>query len=133
MIAVDSSALVAILADEADASGLTRALTGSAQCRIATPTMVEATIVLTARYGAAGSQRLQILLGEAGVRTVAFDDALMQLAILAHERYGRGSGHPARLNYGDCFSYALAKSLDAPLLYKGDDFVHTDIRSAIEP
>jgi ribonuclease VapC len=53
------------------------------------------------------------------------------MAIEGFDRFGRGSGHPARLNYGDCFSYALARVLDAPLLFKGDDFVHTDIRSAL--
>lgn len=133
MIVLDSSALVAILSDEDDAPQLTRALARSARCSIATPTVVEASIVLLARFGAIGRERLAALLASAGARSVAFDDRLAEIAITAHLRYGRGSGHPARLNFGDCFSYALARSLDVPLLYKGDDFVHTDIRSAIQP
>ena len=55
-----------------------------------------------------------------------------ELARTAHRRFGRGSGHPARLNFGDCFAYALAKATGEPLLFKGEDFGHTDIRSALE-
>jgi ribonuclease VapC len=61
----------------------------------------------------------------------ALDAAVVRLAADAAEFYGRGTGHPARLNFGDCLAYAVAKHLDAPLLYKGDDFIHTDIRSAL--
>jgi ribonuclease VapC len=56
-----------------------------------------------------------------------------RIAAEAHRRYGRGSGHPARLNFGDCFSYALAKATGEPLLFKGDDFGHTDVATAVAP
>lgn len=66
-------------------------------------------------------------------RFVAFDVDQLAAARVAYSRYGRGSGHPARLNMGDCFSYALAKSRNLPLLFKGDDFIHTDIEPALKP
>lgn len=77
--------------------------------------------------------RLDILMEQAGLRTVPFDEAQASIAIEANRRFGKGSGSPARLNLGDCFSYALAKSSSLPLLFIGDDFVHTDIRSAMTP
>jgi len=59
------------------------------------------------------------------------DETQLRIARIAFDRFGKGRGHPARLNFGDCFAYALAKSLGAPLLYKGDDFAHTDIAAAL--
>ena len=67
-----------------------------------------------------------------GLRVVPFTPAQYALAREAHRRFGRGSGHPARLNFGDCFSYALAKDSGEPLLFKGDDFLHTDIEPALK-
>ena len=67
------------------------------------------------------------------IDVVAFDAALAETARSAHRRHGRGSGQPAQLNYGDCMAYALAKQMDEPLLFKGNDFVHTDITPALQP
>ena len=67
------------------------------------------------------------------METAPVDEVVAEIAANAAERYGRGSGHLARLNFGDCLSYAVAKHLDAPLLFKGDDFLHTDIESALAP
>ncbi len=75
--------------------------------------------------------RLDGFLGELPLTYVPVDTDHLRLAREAHARYGRGTGHPARLNFGDCFSYALARALDAPLLFKGDEFIHTDVRCAL--
>lgn len=98
---------------------------------LSTATAVEAFIVVGSRWGGEGRDRLEHILTAAEIRLQPVDERLMRMAIEGFDRFGRGSGHPARLNYGDCFSYALARVLDAPLLFKGDDFVHTDIRSAL--
>jgi ribonuclease VapC len=74
---------------------------------------------------------LDQLLAETLSSVVAFDDAQVRLAREAYARYGKGSGSPARLNLGDCFSYALAKTTGQPLLFKGDDFTHTDVTPAL--
>ena len=77
------------------------------------------------------SRRLDELLGLASIETVASDAHHAALARAAYADFGHGSGHPARLNLGDCFSYALAKANDEPLLFVGQDFIHTDLRSAL--
>ena len=86
--------------------------------------------MIEARFGPAGTVLLSELLDRLQVRTVDLDERQSVLAIGAWRRYGKGR-HPAGLNYGDCFSYALAKHVDAPLLFVGDDFSRTDIRSAL--
>jgi ribonuclease VapC len=128
---VDTSALVAILQGEAEADAFRRELSVRRKTTISVVTAFEAFAVVSPRWGAEGTRRLDALIENADIAHVAVDQRQMQLAKEAYGRFGRGSGHPARLNFGDCFSYALARSLDAPLLYKGDDFSRTDIRSAI--
>lgn len=131
MIVVDTSALVAILGDEPEADAFSAVLSRQRHVSISAGTALEADIVIHARWGRDGSERLALLLDKLGVSLVAFDQRQTTIASEAYWRFGRGSGHPAKLNFGDCFSYALARALDAPLLFKGDDFAHTDIRSAL--
>lgn len=95
-------------------------------------TLVEARIVATGKGGLAARRRLEALLRQAAVEVVPFDGEQADAAVDAHLAYGRGSGHPARLNLGDTYSYALAYVRDEPLLFVGDDFARTDVRSAIE-
>lgn len=131
MIVVDTSAVIAILLVEPDAERFRRIVSDSAQLAIAASTLVETHVVATSRLGASSHQVVHAMISGAGINVVSFDSTHIDLAIEAYRRFGRGSGSPARLNFGDCFSYALARSLGAPLLFKGDDFVHTDIEPAL--
>ncbi|WP_300404032.1 type II toxin-antitoxin system VapC family toxin [uncultured Nocardioides sp.] len=124
---VDTSALVAVLRDEPDAERLLQAMIAAAQVRVSTATLVEAGIVLgPTRHG-----DLDELLR--GVEAVAdpVDEAQVAAARGGYARFGKGSGSPARLNLGDAFSYALASVTGEPLLFKGDDFTHTDVTPAV--
>ena len=131
MIVVDTSALIAILRGEADARNLAECLGHADKRLISAGTMLEVGIV-TVHRGDEHS-RLTELVKRARLEIVATSEAEVRAGILAHRRYGRGSKHPAKLNFGDCFSYALAKSRNLPLLFKGDDFIHTDIEPALKP
>jgi ribonuclease VapC len=93
-------------------------------------TLFESRAVLHKRIGEIGTTRLSALLRESRMTTAAFDERQSDLAFDAYRRWGKGS-HPAGLNLGDCVAYALAKSLDAPLLFKGADFPKTDVRAAL--
>ncbi len=128
---VDTSAVLAILNREEDREVLARALLGPGTPRMSTATWVEATRVVDLRRSPVASQNLDALVERAGIEFVDFTAEHARIARSAHQRYGRGTGHPAKLNLGDCFSYALAKATDEPLLFKGDDFSKTDIRSAL--
>lgn len=123
---IDTSALVAILRDEPESERFADVLAASPENRISTGTWVEAQIV-AASYGI--SRELAELLELAGAELVAFDEVQARLAREAFQRFGKGR-HRAGLNFGDCFAYALARALDEPLLFKGDDFSRTDIRAA---
>ncbi|WP_159621900.1 type II toxin-antitoxin system VapC family toxin [Ruania rhizosphaerae] len=127
---VDTSALVAVLLGEEDAEAIADAL-ARGPVRISAATVVEARVVLLAKVGPHGRRRLDALLLEADVEIVPTDAAQADVAADAYRDYGKGTGHPASLNLGDCFSYALATVLREPLLYKGGDFSHTDIRSVL--
>jgi ribonuclease VapC len=96
---------------------------------ISAGTYLETAIVAEARYGRNGFHHLKLFLTTASIETVAFDKEQAEIAADAFYRFGKGR-HTAGLNYGDCFSYALAIQTDEPLLFKGDDFVHTDVSSA---
>jgi ribonuclease VapC len=126
-VIVDSSALIAILRAEPDAGTFTQAMEDATRVRISAATLLESLMVA----GSNRRQELRQLLTEAGADIVHFDEKQLNAALQGHDRFGKGSGSAARLNFGDCFSYALAKSLDEPLLFKGDDFTHTDVRSAL--
>lgn len=128
---IDSSALVAIIRKEHDAPQLAEVLSNRPNSRMSAAAYVETAIVVDNSRDPVVSARLDDLLAEAAVDVVPFTPVQARIARAAYRDYGRASGHPAQLNLGDCFSYALAKELREPLLFKGDDFGHTDIESAI--
>lgn len=130
---VDTSALICLLSNEMEAPRFRVALHVADAVFISVATVFEASCVVRAERFSDGTQRLDRLLGSLDLDYAAFDDEQVLTARAAYVRYGRGSGHPARLNMGDCFSYALAKSRNLPLLFKGDDFIHTDIEPALKP
>jgi ribonuclease VapC len=127
---VDSSAVVAIVADEPEATELRLALTSGAN-RMSAATVLESSIVLDRRRKVQFARLLDDLIDVYRIEVVPFTGEQAAIARRAYRDYGKGSGHPAQLNFGDCFAYALAADTGEPLLYKGDDFVHTDIRSAL--
>ena len=132
MIVVDTSALAAIFRREAEAAVFLDILTGAEQAAISPASVLECSIVLRSTRELDADEAeiwLDALIGAIGLEIVPIDEAMTRLAREAHGRFGKGTGHPAQLNFGDCFSYALAKSLDAPLLFKGDDFGRTDLAS----
>ncbi|MBL8552029.1 MAG: type II toxin-antitoxin system VapC family toxin [Hyphomonadaceae bacterium] len=132
MIVLDTSAVIAIALNEAEAGAfLTRIRQGGRSC-LSASNYLEASLVLEGRRGAPGRTTFASViehLRAIGTDIVAFDLEMADHAREAYRRYGKGR-HPAKLNFGDCFAYALAKALDAPLLYKGVDFGKTDIISA---
>lgn len=130
MIVLDSSAVVAILKREPDAETFQIKLSEATEVMIGAPTKFELLMVM-ARWRQKPAVDLAVsLLGTIGAKVVPWDDALTMLAVKAEFDFGKGR-HPANLNFGDCMAYALAKSLDSPLLFKGDDFSKTDVKSAL--
>lgn len=129
---VDTSALIAILKHEPDADIFANAIEAAKIVRISAASYLEAHIVVE-RYGNALLQvRLEEILKNPGVQIEPVTLEQAEIAREAYHVFGRGSGHPASLNFGDCFSYALARDKREPLLYKGDDFIHTGIRGALD-
>ena len=128
---VDSSALIAILRREPDARSLVDEMKAVHSISISTATFFEASIVVDSRGNPAASRELDDFCNQIGLKFRAVDETQMRIARQAYRDFGKGSGHPARLNFGDCFAYALAKALDEPLLYKGTDFSHTDVQTAL--
>lgn len=126
---VDTSALVAFILDEDDADWFEGKLVSSEGSVISGTNFVEAEIVLR-RRGRGADRLLDSTLTrfDVGIAAVTVEQA--HIAGDAFGQYGKGSGHPAQLNFGDCFAYALATALRAPLLFKGNDFVHTDVKRA---
>lgn len=132
MIVIDTSALVAIVQHEPEADGFVRTIEADREARMSCANYVEASIVLEGRMGVLGRAAFEAALERLhldGLRVVDMNINVADLAREAFRRYGKGR-HPARLNFGDCFAYALAKALDAPLLYKGGDFDKTDVQRA---
>ena len=127
---IDSSALVAILKAEADAATLLECLGGSRISTIATPTLLEAQIVVISHLGEDGLVELELLLSRAEIRPMSCDANHLRWALHGWNHYGKGR-HQAGLNFGDCFSYGLAMALDLPLLFKGDDFSLTNVKVAV--
>ena len=125
---VDSSALLAILGDEPEGERLLQAA-AAAECRMAVATRLEASIVADARSAAHG-ERLDRVIDALEIETVPDSVRLGEVARTAYRRFGRGSGSRARLNFADCFSYALSVVTGEPLLFVGDDFTHTDVARA---
>ncbi|MFP5489414.1 MAG: type II toxin-antitoxin system VapC family toxin [Acidimicrobiia bacterium] len=125
MIVVDTSAIVAVLFDEDERGAVEQRLLAE-RCVMSAATRVELGIVIEAKKGSAGTQLVEELLARVAIEIVPVDAELAQEAIVAWRRFGKGR-HPAGLNLGDTFSYALARRLGQPLLFVGDDFAHTDV------
>jgi ribonuclease VapC len=126
---LDTSALVAVLSGETAAPALIERIAAEDDLRISAGTLLEALVVLQARYGDEGVRDLRLLLHAAGARVVPFDADQVELAHSGFVRFGKGR-HPAALNLGDLHAYALAKAYGAPVLYVGDDFARTDVAPA---
>src|SRR5262245_22854105 len=117
---LDTSALLAILQDEPERRAFNESIEAADTRCVSTATWVEASIIIESRFGAEGLRDLDLLLSKASIELIAVDVEQAHVARLAFSRYGKGR-HPAGLNYGDCFSYALAITRAEPLLYKGGD------------
>jgi ribonuclease VapC len=127
---LDSSAVVAILLAEPDATQFASAIEAADIRLISSATWVELGLVLLARKGDPGITDLERFVQDAQVELVSVDEAQARLAVGAFRDFGRGR-HPAALNFGDCFAYALSKATGKPLLFKGGDFRQTDIVPAL--
>jgi ribonuclease VapC len=131
MIAVDTSALLAIVFDEPDREAFFRAILEAETALVSAATVVEARMVTYSRRGASALEILDGILAVPTFDLVPPDVEQVDIAHAAFVAYGKGQGHPAGLNFGDLFSYALAKARGVPLLYKGIDFARTDIAAAV--
>lgn len=130
MIAVDTSALVAIVLGEPERDGLLSILTDAESIALSAASLVEARLVLHRRSGPDMVTQLEELRLAYEMDTVPVDREQADIAHTAFTRFGKGTGHPAQLNYGDLFAYALAKSRNIPLLFRGADFAATDMIAA---
>jgi ribonuclease VapC len=128
---IDTDAVVAILNDEPEAAAFARAIGIAPIRRMSAATFVELAAVVERTRDPAVSRILDDLLARIAVEIVPVTAEQAQIARRAYWDFGRGSGHKAALNFGDCFSYALARASREPLLFKGNDFTHTDITPAI--
>ena len=122
---IDSSALIAILLREPEAGAFLTAIALSDEVFLSAPTLLEASMVMRGRNGEGGEALLDKLIRRLKIKVVPFTEDQAELAREAFALYGRGN-HPAKLNFGDCISYAVAKDMGEPLLYKGEDFDKTD-------
>ena len=128
---VDASALVAIVRNESDSPRYLEALENTGSARISAATLFEATQVVDGFGSEKMSRAFDQLIRLSGIEVVPFEAEHASVARDARTRFGKGSGHPACLNFGDCMSYATAYVADEPLLFKGDDFAQTDLRPAV--
>jgi ribonuclease VapC len=129
---IDTSVLVAMLCDEPDAERFEMAIEADPVLLMSTASYLETAIVIESRFGEPGGRELDLWLHRAAVDLVSVHADQAEAARVAYRKYGKGR-HPACLNYGDCFSYALAKISGEPLLFKGDDFGRTDIATVELP
>lgn len=125
---IDTSAIIAILFNEPDALDIALTIEAASVRRISAATLLETAIVVETRHGLAGGEKLDQFINSASVKIEPVTAEQSAIARVAFRLYGKGR-HPAGLNYGDCFAYALAKAAGEPLLFKGNDFVHTDVGS----
>ncbi len=130
---IDTSAIVAVLRGEQGATAYAAMIESAPIARISAATYVELGVVIDGLRDPVMSGSLDPFLVSMVVVVESLTASQARIARAAYQRFGRGSGHPARLNMGDCFAYALARELDEPLLFKGDDFKLTDIEVVIEP
>jgi ribonuclease VapC len=126
---VDTSAVMAVLFNESDAAIYANSIAKAEACRMSAATFVEVSIVVEAQTKSTGSRQLDAFMRRAGIAIEPVTEEHAHLARQAFTDFGKGR-HPAGLNYGDCFSYALAKATGEPLLFKGRDFSKTDLASA---
>lgn len=131
-LVVDTSALTAILLGEPEAAALLSALTTAPRVGLCAANRTELLLVIQTRLGDAGVAHAKHFLRLEQIQTVGLDEALADAAADAYRRFGKGR-HPAALNFGDCFAYALAMREQVPLLFKGEDFSRTDVRVAAPP
>ena len=128
---VDSSVLIAILREESDARSFTQALEDADDIKISAATLFEASIAADGMQDRDVGRRFDDICRDSALIVVPFDAEQARIAREAYRTFGKGSGHKARLNFGDCFAYALARVTGEPLLYKGGDFGETDVASAL--
>jgi len=128
---VDTSALIAILKNEPEAQAFSETIEAAKVVRISAASYLESNIVVGRCKDPILTARLEEILENPGVQIEPVTAVQAKIAWEAYRDFGKGSGQRANLNFGDCFSYALARDKREPLLYKGDDFVHTDLRSAL--
>jgi len=126
---VDTSAIIAILYAEPEAAAFAEAIKGAGTRRISAVSYVEAAVVIDSARDAIASRRFDDLFRASHIQMEPVTPQQAELARQAYRDFGKGR-HKAKLNLGDCFAYALAKEMDEPLLYKGRDFVHTDVEAA---
>ena len=127
---LDTSAVIAILRDEPEAHSLAKAIASARVRRVSAVNYVEAAVVIDGSRDPIASRRFDDFFRAAQVVVEPVTEAQARIAREAYRDFGKGSGHPAGLNFGDCFAYALAKSTGEPLLFKGDDFSQTDLTPA---
>lgn len=130
---IDSSALIALLLGEPETAAFVAAIAAASNRSISAPTYLETAIVMNARSGPEAQEKLDRLLSEFSGEIIPFTREHAVIALAAYRQYGKGTGHPAALNFDDCFTYALAKLRDEPVLCKGNDFSHTDLQIVVAP
>jgi len=131
-VIIDTSALVAILREEPEAPAIAQAIAQATDRRMSAANWLEAAVVIDGSRDPIASRRFDELVDTARIVVVPVTERQAHLARAAYRDFGKGSGHPAGLNFGDCFAYALAKDVGEELLFKGRDFTHTDITPAVE-
>lgn len=129
---LETSAIIAILRNESEASLFAQAIEDEPVVRLSTASMFEAAVVVDGSRDPVLVRRFDELIESAGLIIEPVTERQAHIARAAYRDFGRGSGHPARLNFGDCFAYALAKEKGEPLLFKGDDFAQTDVEPALK-
>jgi ribonuclease VapC len=132
-VIVDTSVIIAMFKKEPEAAAFATLIDEASIARISAGTYVELAVVIDRGRDAVASGALDSFLEKSRIQIEPLTASQARIARAAHQRFGRGSGHAARLNMGDCFSYALARDLGEPLLFKGDDFTLTDIEIVTEP
>lgn len=130
---IDTSALVAILRAEDDAATMAYAIEEATIRRISAANYLETAVVIDASRDPVASRRFDELVEAADLSVEPVTREQAHIAREAYRDFGKGSGHKAGLNFGDCFAYALAKSVGEPLLFKGNDFIHTDVTPVVSP
>jgi ribonuclease VapC len=131
MIVVDSSALLAIILGEPEQRVFEEIVANADRCVTSAVNAHETATVLRLRHGAGAVAHFWLWLAESEIEIMPFDEPQVHAAAAAFDRYGKGIHPKARLNLSDCAAYALAKSMDAPLLFKGDDFAETDLKRCV--